>query len=478
LRSLGDDSILITETNGAAAGNQTSVRAQSTGLFAKNFKETPIWWDDSQPLDLTPRNDNGDPRCGLPDRVDVAVIGSGYTGLNAALETARGGRGTVILDAEQAGWGCSSRNGGQISTSIKPSIEALARKFGVDRAIAIHKEGKSSLEWIGDFIKRESIECDFDHVGRFHAAHTPAHYDMLAKDAKQRSMDDDGFEMVPRSEQRKELGSDAYFGGALYPNHASLHPGKYHSGLLKRVLAAGAQVFAHTPVLQIDRTKDGYVLETSRGSLIAKDVVVATNGYSGKVLPWLRRRVIPIGSYIIATEVLPDSLVDELFPKNRIASDTCRVVYYYRASPDRQRIVFGGRVSARETDPKLSAPALYKDMTRIFPQLQDYQISHSWAGTVAYSFDTLAHCGRHDGIYYAASYCGSGVSMASYLGMRTGKRILGQAEGKTAFDDLPFPTRPLYYGTPWFLPATVAWYRWCDTRASERAKRHADPIDR
>ncbi len=469
---------MITETIATGAANNFSARSQSDGLFTNNFKETPVWWDDAQPLDLSPRNDNGDVHSILPNRVDVAVIGSGYTGLNAALETVRGGRSTLVLDAEQAGWGCSSRNGGQISTSIKPSIEKLAKKFGVERAIAIHREGQSALEWIGDFIRNEAIECDFNHVGRFHAAHTPAHYEMLAQDAKQKTADMAEVEMIPRSEQRKELGSDAYFGGALYPNHASLHPAKYHSELLKRVLDAGAQVLAHTPVLQIEKSKDGFVLTTNRGTLMARDVVVATNGYSGKVLPWLRRRIIPIGSYIIATDVLPESLVNELFPKNRIASDTCRVVYYYRASPDRRRIVFGGRVSARETDPKLSAPALYKDMTRILPELRNYRISHSWAGTVAYSFDTLAHCGRHDGMYYAASYCGSGVSMASYLGMRTGKRILGLESGKTAFDDLPFPTRPLYYGTPWFLPATVAWYRWCDTRASEKAKRHAAPLGR
>ncbi|MDF1750040.1 MAG: FAD-binding oxidoreductase [Alphaproteobacteria bacterium] len=428
-------------------------------------------------MDLTPQNDNGDPRCGLPNRVDVAVIGSGYTGLNAALETVRGGRSTLVLDAEQAGWGCSSRNGGQISTSIKPSIEKLARKFGIERAIAIHKEGHSALNWIGDFIQREGIECDFGHVGRFHAAHTPQHYERLAQDAKQQAAVQDDVEIIPRSEQRQQLGTDAYFGGALYKNHASLHPAKYHRGLLQRVLDAGAQVMAYTPVLQIEKTKDGFVLTTNRGSVIAKDVVIATNGYSGKLLPWLRRRVIPIGSYMIATEELPESLVDTLFPQNRIAGDTCRVVYYFRASPDRRRVVFGGRVSAGETDPKISAPALYHDMTRIFPELRDWKVSHSWAGTVAYSFDTLAHCGRHDGMHYAASYCGSGVSMSSYLGMRTGQRILGLSSGKTAFDDLPFPTRPLYYGTPWFLPATVAWYRWLDTRASEKAKHNANLLN-
>ncbi|MDH5529675.1 MAG: FAD-binding oxidoreductase, partial [Paracoccaceae bacterium] len=185
--------------------------------------------------------------------------------------------------------------------------------------------------------------------------------------------------------------------------------------------------------------------------------------------PWLQRRVIPIGSYIIATEELPAALVDRLFPTDRIASDTCKVIYYYRTSPDRKRILFGGRVSAKETNPVISGPKLYADMCRIFPDLQGYKVSHSWMGTVAYTFDELAHTGTHNGVHYAMGYCGSGVSMASYLGMRLGQKVLGLKEGATAFDGLPFPTRPLYHGNPWFLPATVAWYRWQDRMQYQKA---------
>jgi glycine/D-amino acid oxidase-like deaminating enzyme len=154
--------------------------------------------------------------------------------------------------------------------------------------------------------------------------------------------------------------------------------------------------------------------------------------------------------------------MDELFPTDRIASDTCRVVYYYRASPDRTRVLFGGRVSADETNPDVSGPELHKQMCRIFPQLQQSLITHSWAGTVGYTFDTMAHTGKQDGQHYAMGYCGSGVSMASYLGMRAGLKIIGDDAGRTAFDNLPFPSRPLYTGKPWFLPPIVSWYRWRD----------------
>jgi glycine/D-amino acid oxidase-like deaminating enzyme len=176
----------------------------------------------------------------------------------------------------------------------------------------------------------------------------------------------------------------------------------------------------------------------------------------------MRRRVIPIGSYVIATEALDPALVDRLIPRNRIVSDTRKVVYYYRASPDRRRILFGGRVSLSETDPRRSGPKLHADLAGIFPELAKTRISHSWCGFVAYTFDELAHIGRHDGMHYAMGYCGSGVGMASYLGMRLGQQVLGLAEGATAFDDLPFQTRPFYSGNPWFLAPSVLFYRWRD----------------
>ena len=432
-------------------------------IWSETWSESPVWLDDAPAVPV--------PEAPLPARVDVAIVGSGYTGLNAALETARAGRTTLVLEAGTPGCGCSTRNGGQISTSVKPEQHALAARHGAERARAIRKEGETALRWIEDRIAAESIDCDFRRVGRFHAAHTPRHYDALVRDAEALSRTEDiETHAVPKAEQRRELGSDAYYGGVVFPNHAALHPAKYHRGLLAAALAAGASVKGACAVTDIRRDTGGFTLQTVQGPVQARDVIVATNGYTGAALPWMRRRVIPIGSYIIATEPLPRALVDRLFPTDRIASDTCKVVYYYRASPDRRRIVFGGRVSANETDPRVSAPRLYRDMCRIFPDLQGTRISHSWMGTVAYTFDELAHTGVHDGVHYAMGYCGSGVSMASYLGMRAGQKVLGLPSGQTAFDGLPFPTRPLYAGKPWFLPPVVAWYRWRDRRQVERAR--------
>jgi len=437
------------------------------------IRHASYWLDEAGAAPPPPTGETGP----LPASTDVVVIGAGYTGLAAALHTCRGGRDTLVLDAGEPGFGCSTRNGGQISTSVKPSLASLAARFGPDRAGGIRAEGRAALDWIGNFVADEGIDCDFQRCGRFHAAHTPRHYEQLARDAETMRREE-GIEsfVVPEAEQRAELGTDSYFGGVVFPRHCALQPAKYHRGLLDRARGAGARVIGQCPAIAVDAAGGGFDVRTPRGTVRARDVIVATNGYTTGLVPWLRRRVIPIGSYIIVTEELPPALVDRLFPTGRIASDTCKVVYYYRTTPDRRRIAFGGRVSAGETDPAISAPRLYEAMCRVFPDLRDHGITHAWSGTVAYSFDELAHTGVHEGIHYALGYCGSGVSMASYLGMRAGQKVLGLAEGRTAFDDLPFPTRPFYSGKPWFLPAAVAWYRWKDARQHRHARRRAQPV--
>jgi glycine/D-amino acid oxidase-like deaminating enzyme len=427
-------------------------------LFAADLKLTPYWWETTPPADL------GQPV--LPTQADVAVIGSGYTGLHAALQAARAGRRTVVLDAEEAGWGCSTRNGGQISTSIKPGLAALTRRHGAERAAGILREGRRSLEWMAEFVAAERIECDFRIAGRFHAAHSAKQFEILARDVANQPK---GFEVpvdvVPRAEQHRELGTDAYFGGVVFKHHAAVDPGRYHRGLLDRVRAAGATVVPHCAVTGLDKDGAAFRLKTPRGVLTARKVVVATNGYTGHITPWLRRRVIPIGSYIIATEELPEALMARLMPTNRIVSDTRKVVYYYRASPDRRRVLFGGRVSHSETDPRLSGPKLHAAMTAIFPELAQTRISHSWCGFIAYTFDELAHIGERDGLHYAMGYCGSGVGMASYLGMRLGQQVLGLKDGATALDGVRFQTRPFYTGNPWFLAPSIRYYRWRDSRS-------------
>ncbi|MEM7564763.1 MAG: FAD-binding oxidoreductase [Pseudomonadota bacterium] len=427
-------------------------------LFSDDYKLTPFWWDRTPRPSLEPKT--------LPKAVDVVVIGAGYTGLCAALQTARAGRSTLVLDAEDVGWGCSSRNGGQISTSLKPELSGLGAKYGERRALEILQEGPRSLQWVQDFIRTENIDCDLEVKGKFLGAHNAAQFKLLTERVENpvRGLETDAY-IVSRSEQQSEIGSDFYHGGAVYPRIAAVDPGRYHQGILERVLQAQATVMSHCPVLDLREAGSGFRVNTASGAVQASQVIVATNGYTSPLTPWLRRRIIPIGSYIIATDVLSDDLMDQLIPQGRVLGDTRKMVFYYRACPERKRVLFGGRVSLFETDAKLTGPRLHQHMTRIFPQLEATRISHSWAGFVGYTFDSLPHLGNLKGLFYSMGYCGSGVGMASYLGMRIGQKLLDTDEGKTAFDDLKFETRPLYTGHPWFLAASLIYYQWRDSLA-------------
>ena len=424
----------------------------NTNLLADDFKAEPYWWDDA------PRPERRDDA--LPDEVDVLVVGAGYTGLHAALQTARDGLGTLVLDAETPGFGCSSRNGGQVSTSVKGTYPELSAKYGRDRAIGLLREGIDSLNFLESFIEEENINCEWSRPGRFSGAHNPAAYDAAGK-ALQALPEEVAvpWHMVPRSEQRSEIGSDLYHGGVVYPDHGALDPGHYHLELLDRARKGGALVIGHCPVVRIERDGTGFIVHTSRGNIRAGKVAIATNGYTRSVTPWMRRRVIPIGSYIIATEKLDEQLAQELSPQNRVMSDSRKVVFYYRLSPDKRRVLFGGRVALKETNPLVSAPALHQAMCRIFPQLESTRISHSWHGFVAYTFDELPHIGENDGVHYSMGYCGSGISLASYCGSMMGRRICGLEKHTSPFADINFSTRPFYTGDPWFLAPSVFYYK-------------------
>jgi glycine/D-amino acid oxidase-like deaminating enzyme len=428
---------------------------QNKEIFTKDFKNTAYWWD----LVEEPQAD-----IELPvTKTDVVIIGSGYTGLCAGIQTARAGRETLILDAERLGWGCSSQNGGQVSGLLKPSLADLSRKYGAYKALRILQEGANSMQFLKDFIADEGIDCDVRMNGKFRAAHNAAQYEAMAKKyTNQIKGLELNVDMVPQSEQRREIGSDAYFGGAVIHSHFSLNPAKFHSELVERARGSGAKLVAYCRVEKIDRQPNKFLICTSKGIIEARDVIVATSGYTDKSLPWHHRRIIPIGSYMITTEVLGVDVVKSIIPNDRIVTDSRKLVYYYRSSPDRRRILFGGRVSLQETNPKVSAPLLRNELVKLFPQISDVKISHSWMGYVDFTFDSMPHIGCHDGLYYALGYCGSGIATASYLGTRVGQKLLEDPQGMTELDDISFNTRPLYTGNPWFLAPSVHYYRWLD----------------
>ena len=422
-----------------------------TSFYSEDVKFTPYWWE------AAPRVPT--PDLALPPSADVVIVGSGYSGLSAALTLARAGRDVLVLEREDPGFGASSRNGGAFGASLRISFATMVGKFGLEQATAYYRGAREALATLASVIEEEKIDCHFRRVGRFTGAHRPADYESLARDLdlQRKHLGFDG-EMVPRGEQRRYIGTDHYHGGRFTAWDGNLHPGLYHSGLLARVRDAGATVIGRAAVTAIARDGDGFVVSARGAGVRAKQVMVATNGYGGALSPWLKRRLIPLQSQIIATEPLEPELMAKLMPGARQLGDTCKLHHYYRTSPDGRRILFGGRAGQREVDdPRSSGTHLYRRLVALFPELKGVRITHSWAGFIAYTFDHLPHMAEHDGIHYAAGYCGSGVAMATYLGRKTALKMIGSPDAANAFDTA-HPTRPLYTGRPWFM-GPIIWYK-------------------
>jgi len=434
-----------------------------------SWQDHPYWWDagpDNQPLELELL---AKPVEAMPAHTDCVVVGAGYSGLSAALTLARAGRSVIVLDSSQPGYGCSGRNGGLIGPSFhKLGLSGLRARLGEARAAAIMRESMDILIWLKQFIKREGIECGLAEVGRFRGAVTVKSYDELALQAQGlRKLVDLEYEMVPQSAQLNHIGSDYYQGGIVYHQDGHLHPGLYLKGLARLALEVGVQIFAPARVEQLAATSDGFRVKLGAASIDCGDAMIATNGYTDPAFPYLRRRVIPIRSALIATEPLTADLMRELSPQQQGFGDTSRLMPYYRPAPDGSRMIFGGRALNLADRPENYARDLHRLMTRIFPQLRTTGISHAWSGTVAYTFDHAPHIGRVTegpmaGVYYAMGYCGSGVGRASWFGRKAALKMLCDPEGSTPLDDLTFATRPLYSGRPWFLPAILRWHSLLD----------------
>lgn len=417
---------------------------------------TPYWWEAAPRPTL--------PETALPKQVDALVVGSGYTGLSAALTLARGGRSVLVCEAELPGHGASSRNGGGVGTQpFKLGFTQMERTFGREQAIQVYREGIGSVDYMEALIAREQIQCHFTRSGRFLGAWRPRDYEAMAREVELLNRHV-GYRMamLPRAEQDRQIATGVYHGGRVNQGDGVVHPGLYHQGLLDRVLAAGAMVAARTPVTGVEKAADGFLVHTSRGTIRARDVLVGTNGYTEGAVPYLARRLIPVASQIIATEPLAPERVRRLMPAGNMIVDSKHTVHYYRTSPDGTRILMGGRPTLGEALPEVSAAHLRRFMVRVFPELSDTRISHSWGGRLGFTFDKLPHIGMADGIRHAGGYQGSGVAMSTWLGHKMALQTLGEPEGATALDGRHFPSMPFYRGRPWFLSAVALWYRLLD----------------
>src|SRR5450631_252511 len=430
--------------------------------MATNFQESNYWLTTS----AMPSGTVGE----FPPNADVAVIGAGFTGLSAARTLAKRGVKVAVLEANTIGWGASSRNGGMVLTGMKLDVGTLSKRYGMELTRRMYADSLASIDWVEQIVREENIACDFSRCGHLEVACKQSHFDSYARSAEVVAKEfSHMLRIVPRSELPSEIGSSIYFGGMVDKTSAGVNPARYVAGLADAALKAGALIYENVRVQHISKTLPsgvgGFEIKTSRGNIFARDVLVATSGYTSSATPALQKKIIPIGSFIITTERLPESLAKELSPRNRMIYDSKHYLYYYRLTPDK-RMLFGGRAAffpeTRNTI-RRSAEILRQGMIQVFPQLRDTKIEHAWGGMLDFCFDTMPHAGEIDGIYYALGYAGHGVAMATYLGARVAQKICGSSD-EIPYAAIPFPGAPLglYNGRPWFLPFAGAYYKVLD----------------
>ena len=417
--------------------------------FDENISDVPYWWHESPPKDINSKT--------FPTKVEVLIVGSGFSGLGAAIPLLRAGNDVAIIDKNLIGMGAATRNGGITSGNIRVSYSKLKNKFGEKKALQFFKEGILAREDLYNFIAKEKIDCDFKLVGRFLGIKNEIPNEILKRENHYLTEKlGINLNIVNKKNIKNYIDSDKYSSGVYRDDIGGIHPAKLLHGMLKITLKEGGKIFSNTTVKNIKRKKQLFYVSTSKGIIISEHVIVATNAYTGKEFPWLRRRLVPVISEIISTERIGNNFVKSLMPKFSMFSESMELGYYYRPSPDGNRIILGGR--RLHNNPTEARKRLRDGLIEIFPQLNDIKLSNHWFGFVAFPFDQLPKLVVNDGIIYPSGFCGSGTVWARWLGQKAAGMILGN-KSYTIFSDLPFKTLPFYNGYPWFLPLAMNYYK-------------------
>jgi len=394
---------------------------------------------------------------------DVCVVGAGYTGVSTALNLAERGYSVVVLEAARIGWGASGRNGGQICSGYAPGMRKIAGWVGIEDAKRLWDMAEEAKAIIRDRVARHDIRCDLK-PGYLHGA-------VKERDMPELQADVDllrerhGYgeaRVVGREEIRSLVGTDIYHGGVYDAGGGHLHPLNYNLGLARAAIAAGVRVFEGSRVEGIEFGSKPRA-RTAQGAVAARHLVLCGNAYMGDLVPPIRRKIMPVGTYIATTEVLGDNRARALIPSDAAVSDTKFVLDYYRLTADR-RLLFGGRVSYTTLPPRNLAQAMRRSMLAVYPHLADVGFDHVWGGNVAITVERTPHFGRLDGnVYFAHGFSGMGVALTGVAGKVIAEAIAGTAERFDVFARLPHTT---FFGGKLLRTPTLAlamlWYRMRD----------------
>ncbi len=395
---------------------------------------------------------------------DVVVVGGGFTGLGAARQLAIAGAKVLVLEAETVGFGASGRNGGHLNNGLAHSYIAAKAELGKERAIALYHALDASIDTLATIIAEEGIDCNFRRAGKLKLASKPQHFEGLARnfEAVHAEVDPDTA-LLSATDLKDEIGSP-FHGAMLSKKSAMMHMGRYVVGLAEAARRRGAVIVEGAAVTERSQAGGRHVLKTSKGTVTADQVMIATGAYTTANFSYFRRRIMAVGSFIVATRPLTDGEVASAMPGNRTCVNTMNIGNYWRLSPD-SRLIFGGRARFSATSDQRSdarsGAILRESLARIFPQLAGVEIDYCWGGLVDITKDRYPRAGYHDGIWYAMGYSGHGAQLSTHLGMTIADAILGRPD-RNPLKGLDWPAVPGHFGKPWFLPLVGLYYKTLD----------------
>ena len=421
------------------------------------MQKSPLWTDQfSRPNNIITSDSPS-------AETDIAIVGSGYTGLCAARILKKNGASVTVLDRNTIGWGASSRNGGMATPGLKQGIQKIHKIYGEKLAHEFWKISVDAIDLIDEIVTEHSIDCDWERNGHVSLATKPSHAPRLKEYGSWLEKEFGHYQKyIPKHQIQDEIGSNTYYGALTDEISGGLHPSKYVFGLASAVSNLGVQLCENTAVTKIENNdSNNFKLITSKGDITAKKVIIATNGYTDRLVPKLKPLIFPVGSYIVVTEPLTNELQNIINPKRRMYYDSKWFLNYFRLTPD-GRMLWGGRNDlSTDLDLDDSAKRLSKELYTVFPDLKDIPITHTWTGKLGITFDLMPHIGKTNGIYYAFGYGGHGLSIATYLGTEIGLMLAGKKD-RSPFMEIPHDTTFFYRNRPWFIPFAARYFRFLD----------------